>query len=191
MNKPLTGVKIAILVANGFSEADFIESQRALLQAGANARIVSPEAGLVNGWTGESWGHHFAVDANLSTALGADYAMMVVPGGKRSHDKLKLTPHTKRFISNFMTAKKPVALFGDALNVMVSSEAVQGRTLAGPATMKPAVEEMGGTWSEDMPAHHDHVMSGDVTSENRADFIKAMIDFFVQANTPVEMDQAA
>ena len=69
MNKPLLGVKAAMLVANGFSQQDMVAAQKALIQAGANVRVISPESGLVNGWEGEAWGHHFAVDAPLSSAL--------------------------------------------------------------------------------------------------------------------------
>ncbi len=118
MSKPLSGVKIAILVANGFEEADMTATQRALAAAGAFAKIISPEPGLVNSWTGEAWGHHFAIDAQLNTALGADYAMLVIPGGTRSIDKLKLTAHTKRFIGSFMAAQKPVAIWSNAAQIM-------------------------------------------------------------------------
>lgn len=118
MSKPLSGVKIAILVANGFEEADMTATQRAMVAAGANARIVSSEPGLVNSWTGQAWGHHFAIDAALNNALGADFAMLVIPGGQRSADKLKLTAHTKRFIGSFMAAQKPVAIWGSAAQIM-------------------------------------------------------------------------
>jgi protease I len=190
MSKPLHGVKIAILVANGFCEADMTETQRALAEAGANIRIVSPEQGLVNGWTGESWGHHFAVDATLSTALGADYAMVVVPGGQRSHDKLKLTAHTRRFVSSFLMAKKPVVLFDDALNVLLATETAVGRTVNGPEKFKAPVETAGGMWSEESPCLDDSLMSGKVTAENRKDFIKATIVFFAERAVSLS-DQAS
>lgn len=118
MSKPLSGVKVAILVANGFEEADMTATQRAMVAAGANARIVSPEPGLVNSWTGQAWGHHFAIDAALNSALGADFSMLVIPGGQRSIDKLKLTAHTKRFIGSFMAAQKPVAVWAGAMPIM-------------------------------------------------------------------------
>lgn len=107
-------MKVAILVANGFDEADMTATQRALIGAGAFAKIISPEPGLVNSWTGQAWGHHFAIDAALNNALGADFSMLVIPGGQRSADKLKLTAHTKRFINSFMAAGKPVAVWGNA-----------------------------------------------------------------------------
>lgn len=114
MSKFLTGTKIAILAANGFEQNDFTQSQRALLAAGATIKVICPDQGLVNGWEGSSWGHHFAVDQTLATALGADFDMLVVPGGERSLNKLKTTAHTKRFIGSVMNAGKPIVMFNDA-----------------------------------------------------------------------------
>ncbi len=94
-SKPLLGTKIALLVSNGFNEQDLTVVQRALLDAGANMRIVSAEQGLVHSWNGEGWGHHYAIDSPLGSALGADFSMLVIPGGTAGMDKLKLTAHTK------------------------------------------------------------------------------------------------
>lgn len=118
MSKPLSGVKIAILSANGFNQQDLTETQKIMNAAGASLKIISPDQGLVNGWEGQGWGHHFAVDQVLSTALGADFTMLIVPGGSRSMEKLKMTAHTKRFLNSFMNAKKPVAMFNDAVDLL-------------------------------------------------------------------------
>lgn len=120
--KSLIGQKIAILAANGFDEADMIAAQRALVAAGATMRLVSSDNGLVNGWDGKGWGHNFPVDAALNTALGVDYDGLVIVGGQRSFDKLKMTAHTKRFIGSFMLAQKPVVAFGEAADVLMEED---------------------------------------------------------------------
>ncbi len=178
MSKPLFGIKIALLVANGFCEQDMTETQRALAEAGANPRIVSPEQGLVNGWTGTAWGHHFAVDSILSTALGADFDMLVIPGGQRSHDKLKLTAHTRRFVSSFMAARKPVAVFDDALNIMIATGNVRGRMFNGPAALEAQLVAEGGEWAAESQCQDDNVISGETNKDNRAAFVRAVIAFF-------------
>jgi len=97
------------------------------------SKPLSGEAGLVNSWTGENWGHHFAIDVQLNTALGADYSMLVIPDGTRSLDKLKLTAHTKRFIGGFMAASKPVAVWDGAKQVMahVGADMDAGNVITG------------------------------------------------------------
>ena len=61
-NKPLTGKNIAIMIANGFDEVEFVEPQKQLLATGATVKAVSRANGLVNGWYDGSWGHFFPVD---------------------------------------------------------------------------------------------------------------------------------
>ncbi|MCB9989297.1 MAG: DJ-1/PfpI family protein [Rhodospirillales bacterium] len=178
-NKSLSGTKIALLLANGFYEPDVTAAQRALLESGATLHIISPDQGLVNGWTGESWGHHFMVDQSLSTALGADYDMLVLPGGQRSMDKLMLTAHTKRFITSFMNADKPVAVFGEAADLLVRTDNAKGRKISGPVALFDMMIQAGVEWQDETPCFDGALMSGDVSDDNRAAFITAMMDFFV------------
>ena len=46
MQKPLAGLNVAILVANGFHEIEMTTFQRALLEAGAAPKIISVESSL-------------------------------------------------------------------------------------------------------------------------------------------------
>ncbi len=183
MSKPLLGMKVAVLAANGFCEQDMTESQRALLDAGANVRIVSSEQGLLNGWNGTAWGHHFAVDSVLSTALGADYSVLLIPGGQRSLDKLKLTAHTKRFISSFIASSKPVVVFDDALHIMIMSDNIKGRTVAGPDDMMDVALQAGAFWADDSIHVDDNLMSGVSNTETRSSFISGMLNFLTSCET--------
>lgn len=171
MIRPLAGVKAAILIANGFCQDDMVAAQKALGEAGANVRIISSENGLVNGWAGDTWGHHFAVDAPLGAALGADYQILVVPGGARSIDKLKLTAHTRRFIGSFMAAGKPAILMGDALQILILTENAQGRTVSGPDSLRDAAEQAGAYWAGEDICIDGQLVSGVCDADTRAAFV--------------------
>ena len=132
MKKPLLGEKIAVLVANGFSEKDLTLTQKALINAGASIRIVSMDHGLVNSWNDLGWGLNFAADQVLSEALAADYDMLLVPGGQRSVEKLKLTAHTRRFIGGFVGMSKPVVFFEEAADLLAFADRAAGIALCGP-----------------------------------------------------------
>lgn len=179
MSKPLLGTKIALLVANGFNQQDFTDIQRALTLAGGSLKIISPDQGLVNGWEGTGWGHHFPIDQQLSTALGADFDMLVVPGGQRGLDKLKTTAHTKRFVNSFMMGNKPVAMVGNAVDLLVFAEQISGRVVAAPDALKDAVTNAGGTVSAS-PAVDGMLYTGTVDQpEERSAFFAGMAEFFV------------
>jgi protease I len=167
MSKSLQGLKIALLVANGFDQNDFTDVQKALIAANASVKVISPDQGLVNGWEGQGWGHHFPVDQVLSTALGADYDMLVVPGGSRSLEKLKTTAHTKRFVNSFINAEKPVAMLCDAVDMLA---------YAGQDTDVAAYPNI-------------YVADTKAEGADRAAIVSEMIAFLAQSNE--DMKQAA
>ena len=194
MQKPLTGMKAAILVANGFNETEMTMFQRGLLEAGAYPKIISVENSLANGWQGTSWGHYFAVDCQLADALSADYDILVIPGGQRSLDKLRLTAHTKRFIGGFLAAMKPVMVVGDAGQLLAHTGQGEGLMMTGAPEIKEMMTTAGVVWSEDSPTIHRSVMSA-VSSdvEGLAVLVQTLVNFIAEqaAEAEEELEQAA
>ena len=188
MMKPLTGTKIAVLVANGFNEKSFLRAQKEILEMGATMRIVSTNQGLVNGWEGSSWGHNYAVDVPLNTALGVDYDALILVGGERSLDKLKLTAHTRRFIGSFMAAQKPVVVMDDAVKLMAMCEQIADMKVTGPQACREEVENAGAEWMDSMLEMAGNMMSGMTDDDNADQYFSTMAEMLVQ-NEP--MDQAA
>lgn len=166
MSQSLRGQKIAVLVANGFSEKDLTLMQKEILHSGAQIRIVSMDAGLVNSWDDEAepagWGLNFAADAVLSRALAADYDMLLVPGGERNVEKLQLTAHTRRFIRGFVDAGKAVVFYNNAAQLLPFAECDGEFALAGADA--PVVQS-------------GHVLSGVCDAESRGEFTRAAAEF--------------
>lgn len=184
MNKPLTGRKIAILVANGFDEVDMTHAQRALAASGAQLHIISTENGLVNSWMTKengagAWGHHFPTDANVSTVLAADYDCLYVPGGRRSIDKLKDNAHCRRITRSFFDAGKPMMFLGCAVELLADCERASGCTVTGDAESQELLTASGATWSEENIVMDDYIATA--TGGNEANPIFAEMDtFFAQ-----------
>lgn len=177
MQKPLTGMNAAILVANGFNEIEMTSVQRALLEAGAKPHLVSVENSLVNGWRGNGWGLNHPVGKPLCDALAADYDLLVIVSGHRSHDKLKTTAHTKRFINGFMIGYKPILCAGDALNLLAQLEMIKGFMVSGPEDCRAKAIESGAIWNENMPAIYHNLYSCEMTDANRDTLISGFINF--------------
>ena len=52
----LNGLKVAILVTDGFEQVEMVEPRKALDEAGAATSIVSPKINQVRGWNFTDWG---------------------------------------------------------------------------------------------------------------------------------------
>lgn len=126
---------IAILVATGFEEQHLTETQKTLLAEGCQVKVISSDAGLVQGWHDNGWGHHFMADADLADILSTDFAGLIIPAGARAAASLRQKPHALRLVKAFADAGKPMALLGEAAGLLVAAEIAVGRTLArDPAT---------------------------------------------------------
>lgn len=180
----LAGKKIAILIGNGFEEQQMTDAQRALVAAGATVRVIGLKQGLVNGWHGNSWGHYFQIDTEIGTILAADFDMLVLPGGKRSVDKLRETAHTRRVITGFMDGRKPVMALGHGIELLAFADRVRGRKLTGALESKDAVIAAGANWSEEAIVQDGHLLTG--VGEDMPPVIEAMLDLFAESTTVKE-----
>ena len=104
----LKGLKVAILVTDGFEQVEMVEPRKALDQAGADTQIVSPKNDRVRGWKHTEWGDTFPVDVPLDKASPRDFDALLLPGGVMNPDKLRMESKAVEFVKAFFDAGKPV-----------------------------------------------------------------------------------
>ena len=68
MADKLKGLRVAILVANGFEQEEMTEPRKAIEMAGAHVDLVSPEKGAVRSWRHTGWADVFPVEVSLEDA---------------------------------------------------------------------------------------------------------------------------
>ena len=93
----LQGMKVAILVTDGFEQVELTEPRKALDQAGAATQIVSPKDDGVRGWKFTDWGDEFKVDVPLDQARPDDFDAILLPGGVMNPDTLRMLPPAVSF----------------------------------------------------------------------------------------------
>jgi len=108
-NENLIGLKVAVLVDEGFEQIELLEPTKALDQAGADTSIVSPKNDRVRGWNFTEWGDELSVDVALDRARPQDFDALLLPGGVINPDSLRIQPKAIDFIKAFFDAGKPVA----------------------------------------------------------------------------------
>jgi len=64
----LNGLKVAILVTDGFEQDELMKPRQALDEAGEETKVVSPKDDKVRGWMYTDWGESMSVDQPLSEA---------------------------------------------------------------------------------------------------------------------------
>jgi protease I len=179
MQKNLQGLKIAILVADGFEQVELTEPKKALEKAGAQTQIVSPAEDTVKGWNHTRWGDQFTVDLALDEASPEEFNALLLPGGVMNPDKLRMNPRAIQFIKAFFEAGKPVASICHGPWTIIDAGHAQGRTLTSYPSIKLDLMNAGAKWVDQEVVNEN----GLVTSRNPDDipaFNREMISLFSQ-----------
>lgn len=174
----LTNKRVMILVSNGVDESVMSLVQREMLKTGATIKTVGTETGLVNSWNDNSWGLYFPVDQQIGQTLGSDFDCLIVPSGTRSVQKLAATPHAERIISSFITAGKPMAFMGNAVELLVKTGLASGWNVTGPESVHQVMTGAGAKWSGETVCTHNALMTG--VCEDVEAFVQSMIGHFAQ-----------
>ena len=145
----LKGVKVAILVEDGFEQVELTRPVKALDVAGADTRIVSPRRERVRAWNFNEWGEDFPVDVPLSRARPADFDALLLPGGVMNPDALRLQPRAVEFIKAFFEAEKPVAAICHGPWTIIEAGAARGRRIAAWPSLKTDLRNAGAEWVDE------------------------------------------
>jgi protease I len=146
MTQELKGVKVAILVAEGFEQVELSEPKKALENAGAETRVVSPASGEVQGWNHFEKGDKFPVDVPLEQANSRDFDALLLPGGVANPDQLRMVPKAVQFVREFCDAAKPVASICHGPWILIEAGAVRGRTVTSWPSLKTDLINAGAKW---------------------------------------------
>ena len=145
----LSGLKVAILVEDGFEQVEVTEPREALDRAGAETRIVSPRSERVRGWNSTDWGDTLPVDVPLDEAQAQDFDALLLPGGVMNPDALRMQPAAVGFVRGFFDAGKPVAAICHAPWTLDEAGVVDGRTLTSWPSLQTDIRNAGGTWVDE------------------------------------------
>ncbi len=146
MGKKLAGKKVAILVADGFEQVELTEPKKALDEAGAMTQIVSPAGGDVQGWNHDEKADKFIVDVELDWARSDDYDALLLPGGVRNPDRLRMLTRAVEFVDGFFAAGKPVAAICHGPWTLIEGDVLKGRRVTSWPSLKTDLENAGSTW---------------------------------------------
>ena len=183
--------KILMLVGDYVEDYEVMTPFQALQMVGFEVHAVCPgkRAGqkvrtAVHDFEGdqtysEKPGHNFTLNYSFDEVNVADYAALVVSGG-RAPEYIRREPKVLEMVRHFFEANKPVAAICHGLQVLTAAGVLQGRT----ATAYPAVGPeltLAGARFEEVPADKAVVDGNLVTApawpahpEWLAQFLKAL-----------------
>lgn len=180
----LKGLKVAILIADGFEQSEMTEPRKALDKAGAQTKIISPNKEKVKGWTKKNWGDEFPVDIELSQANAEEFNALLLPGGQMNPDILRMNLVAVDFVKSFIKSHKPIAAICHGPWILINAEGVKGKTITSWPSIKIDLINAGANWVDKEVAKDDNIITSRKPDDIPA-FNTAMIQLFSQIKSPV------
>ena len=146
--RTLDGMRVAIIAATDFEQAELEEPREALDQAGATTKIISTQSGKITGVKHDEKKDDFNVDFTLDQVNPDEFDAVLLPGGALNADFLRVQPKAQEFVRKFDELGKPIAVICHAPWLLVSAGLVKGRTLTSYHTIQDDVRNAGGNWQD-------------------------------------------
>jgi protease I len=173
----LQGLRVAILIDNGFEKVEMTKPREALEDAQAHTTVVSPQQGEVRSWNAKEWGDSYPVQAPLSEARAEQFDALLLPGGVMNPDHLRMNPAAISFVKSFFDAGKPVAAICHGPWMVIEADAARDRKIASWPSLKTDLENAGAEW-----VNQEVVVDGNLVTSRKPDdlpaFNREMLNLF-------------
>jgi len=183
----ISDARVLIVATDGFEESELFGPRQMLIDRGAKVVLASPKRDPIQATIHDDPGKTIRPDLTIDEAEPQNYDALVLPGGVRNPDQLRMHANAIELIRNFAATGKPVAAICHGPWLLVEADLVRGRTVTSWPSIRTDLRNAGAT-VVDQPAVTDGNI---ITSRNPDDveeFTSALIDL-IQEGT--ELDQVA
>lgn len=164
--------RVALLIEEGFDDAQVAGSTELLEAAGVTVTIVSPWAGRQ--FTGTGGAVVTAEVAAGSTTVN-DFDAVVIPGGW-APDRIRMRHAMVDLVRDAMTAATPVAAIDRGPQVLISANVLRGRMLTCWPSIAVDVKNAGGLYV-DRPVAVD----GNLITSRKSDDVQVFVHALLRA----------
>jgi protease I len=165
----ISDAKILFIATNGFEDSELLEPRRILKERGAQVTLASLETGEITGDNGAT----VEVDAALENIDIARFDGLVLPGGTKNPDALRMEEKVVALIRRFVESGKPVAAICHAPWLLIEADVVRGRTVTGWPSIRTDLRNAGGNVVDQEVAQ-----DGNLLTSRQPEDIPAFTDAF-------------
>ncbi len=175
----LQGMRVAILAADDFEQAELIEPRKALENEGAVTEVLAPHAGSIQAVKHDEKTETVKVDSVLDSAQAGNFDAVLLPGGALNADTLRVNRKAQEFVRKIDQEGKPIAVICHGPWLLVSSGLVKGRTLTSYHTIQDDIRNAGAKWVDQEVVRDGNWVSSRQPSDIPA-FNREMIKLFAE-----------
>ncbi|WP_420129636.1 type 1 glutamine amidotransferase domain-containing protein [Longimicrobium sp.] len=175
----LTGLRVAVLAADGAEQVEITSPVEALEDHGAEVELVSVRPGRLRTVNHMYPGKKVRVNRTLKTADAEDYDALLLPGGLISPDTLRQNEQALDFVRAFDRAGKPIAVICHGPWLLISAGLVVRRNLTSWPGIRDDVRNAGGVY-HDEPLIRDRNWVSSRGPHDLKHFNRGMLQLFAE-----------
>ena len=135
----IADAKILFIATDGFEDSELLDPFNTLKERGAEVTLASIEPGEIEGDKGATIRAEIAIADVDSKAFDA----LVLPGGTKNPDKLRMNEEVVYTVRKFVDAGKPVAAICHAPWLLAEADVIRGRTVTGWPSIRTDLKNAG------------------------------------------------
>ncbi len=176
----LSNMRVLMLAADGFEEAELFEPRQALLDAGIQVTLASIKTDPIQGVVNDSEkGKTITPDVTLDQVDTEEFDALVLPGGVANPDKMRLQERAVEIVEEFMDDDKIVAAICHAPWLLVEADVVDGRQVTSWPSVRTDLENAGADVVDEQVVVDDNLITSRKPDDIPA-FNKAIIEALTQ-----------
>jgi deglycase len=176
----ISEARVLIVAADGFEDWELFGPRQILQQRGAEVVLASPKLDPIQGYIHDEPSKTIRPDITLDDASAEDFDALILPGGVRNPDQLRVNVEAVQLIRDFAEAGKPVGAICHAPWLLVEANLLRDRT----ATSWPSIRtdlRNAGARLVDEPSVTDGNIVTSRKPEDVQEFTDAVIDLIEEA----------
>jgi protease I len=181
----ITDSRILIVATDGFEESELFGPKQILEQRGAKVVLASPKLDPIQATVHDDAGKTIRPDLTVDEARADDFDALILPGGVRNPDHLRMNRKVIELIRDFHGQGKPIAAICHGPWLLVEADLLRGRTATSWPSIRTDLRNAGAN-VVDEPA----VTDGNIVTSRKPDdvesFTNAVMILVERAAEPAE-----
>ena len=191
VQRSLEGLRVAVLVSDGFEQVELDKPVEGLREAGATVHVLAEDQEHLERIRGVNHldpAEGTKGDKVLEEVSPEDYDALYIPGGLPSPDTMRSSEAHLRFARAFMEAGKPVAAMCHGPWVLADAEVLEGKRVASWEAIRRDLERAGATWVDE-PVVKDGNLLTSRKPDDLDQYVPALLKHVAQAGKPLPPGQ--
>jgi protease I len=170
----ISDARILIVATDGFEEWELFGPRQILQERGAEVVLASLKLDPIQATVHDDPGKTIRPDLTIDQASADDFDALILPGGVRNPDQLRLHSNVIELIRDFDDQEKPIGAICHGPWLLVEADLVDGRTVTSWPSIRTDLRNAGGN-VVDEPA----VTDGNIVTSRKPDDVEAFTNALI------------